>query len=111
MASHIWISFSFLNTSQPICPQRRRLSWRDRRILNAADNFNAVITTPARRNKPSWMLVAAKDRTTNPHLEPWYAARVHRHVVELAGANHSLYGSHPKEVADLIKSVAGSVPK
>jgi pimeloyl-ACP methyl ester carboxylesterase len=102
MASHIWISFSFLNTSQPICPQRRRLSWRDRRILNAADNFNAVITTPARRNKPSWMLVAAKDRTTNPHLEPWYAARVHRHVVELAGANHSLYGSHPKEVADLI---------
>src|SRR5246500_90602 len=27
-------------------------------VLNAAENFNAVITTPAWRSKPSWMLVA-----------------------------------------------------
>ena len=35
-------------------------------VLNKADNFNAVITTPAWRSKPSWMLVAGKDRTINP---------------------------------------------
>src|SRR6266436_5192034 len=44
-------------------------------VLNAADNFKAVITTPAWRSKPSWMVVAAKDRTINPDLERWYAAR------------------------------------
>ncbi len=37
-------------------------------VLNAADNFKAVITTAAWRSKPSWMLVAAKDRTINPDL-------------------------------------------
>src|SRR2546423_53522 len=32
-------------------------------VFNAADNFKAVITTPAWRSKPSWMLVAAKEIT------------------------------------------------
>src|SRR6185437_1357668 len=35
-------------------------------VLNLGDNFKAVITTPAWRSKPSWMLVATKDRTINP---------------------------------------------
>src|SRR5258708_8480348 len=30
-------------------------------VLNAGDNFKAVITTPAWRDKPSWMLVAAQN--------------------------------------------------
>jgi pimeloyl-ACP methyl ester carboxylesterase len=51
-------------------------------VLNAADNFKAVITTAAWRSKPSWMLVAAKDRTINPDLERWYASRAHSHTVE-----------------------------
>ena len=29
-------------------------------VFNAADNFKAVITTAAWRNKPSWMLVAGE---------------------------------------------------
>src|ERR1700736_2216173 len=41
-------------------------------VLNAADNFKAVITTAAWRTKPSWMLVATKDRAINPDLERWY---------------------------------------
>ena len=35
-------------------------------VLNAADNFKGVITTPAWRSKPSWMLVATRDRTITP---------------------------------------------
>jgi len=31
-------------------------------VLNAADDFKAVITTPAWRSKPSWTPVAAQDR-------------------------------------------------
>src|SRR5882724_7340609 len=57
-------------------------------VLIAAANFNAVITTPAWRSKPSWMLVAAKDRTINPDLERWYAARANSHKVEVSGASH-----------------------
>ncbi len=75
-------------------------------VLNAADNFKAVITTPAWRSKPSWMLVAGKDRTINPDLERWYAERAKSHKVEVAGASHSIYVSRPKEVAALIEEAA-----
>src|SRR6266545_6250075 len=75
-------------------------------VLNAADNFKAVITTAAWRNKPSWMLVATKDRTINPDLERWYATRANSHKVEVSGASHSVYVSRPKEVASLIEEAA-----
>ena len=80
-------------------------------VFNLADNFKAVITTPAWRSKPSWMLVATKDRTINPDLERWYAQRAKSHKVEVAGASHSVYISHPKEVADVIESAARAVSK
>jgi pimeloyl-ACP methyl ester carboxylesterase len=75
-------------------------------VFNYADNFNAVITTPAWRSKPSWMLVPTKDRTINPDLERWYAARAKSHVVEVSGASHSVYVSRPKEVAAVIEEAA-----
>ena len=75
-------------------------------VLNAADNFKAVITTAAWRSKPSWMLVATKDRTINPDLERWYAERAKSHKVEVSGASHSVYVSRPKEVAALIEEAA-----
>ena len=80
-------------------------------VLNAAVNFRATITAPAWRSKPSWMVVAGKDRTINPDLERWYAERADGHTVEVAGASHSVYVSHPKEVADVIESAARAVSK
>jgi pimeloyl-ACP methyl ester carboxylesterase len=80
-------------------------------VLNFADNFSATITTAAWRTKPSWMLVAGSDRTINPDLERWYAKRANSHTVEVAGASHCVYVSHPKEVADLIESAARAVSK
>ena len=74
-----------------------------------AANFSGVITTPAWRSKPSWMLVATKDRTINPDLERWYAARAKSHKVEVTGASHSVYVTRPKEVAALIEAAAGSL--
>jgi pimeloyl-ACP methyl ester carboxylesterase len=62
-------------------------------VLNKADNFKAVITMPAWRNKPSWMLVAGADRTINPDLERWYATRANSHKVEVSGASHAVYAS------------------
>jgi pimeloyl-ACP methyl ester carboxylesterase len=68
-------------------------------VLNRAENFKAVITKAAWRSKPSWMLVAAEDRTINPELERWYAERAKSHIVEIPGASHAVYVSKPKEVA------------
>src|SRR5882672_1299398 len=75
-------------------------------VFNFADNFSATITTAAWRTKPSWMLVAGSDRTISPDLERWYAKRAKSHTVEVASASHSVYVSHPKEVADVIESAA-----
>ncbi len=80
-------------------------------VLNRADNFSATIATAAWRTKPSWMLVAGSDRTISPELERWYARRAHSHTVEVAGASHSVYVSHPKEVANVIESAAHAVSK
>jgi len=75
-------------------------------VLNKADNFKAVITTPAWRTKPSWMLVAGSDKTINPDLERWYATRANSHKVEVSGASHAVYVSRPKEVAAVIEEAA-----
>src|SRR6202050_2871143 len=80
-------------------------------VLNFGDNFAATITTAAWRTKPSWMVVAGSDRTISPDLERWYAKRAHSHTVEVAGASHSVYVSHPKEVADVIEGAARAVSK
>ena len=79
-------------------------------VFNFADNFSATITTAAWRSKPSWMAVATKDRTINPDLERWYAARANSHKVEIEGASHSVYVSRPKEVAALIEDAASHAP-
>jgi len=75
-------------------------------VFNFADNFSATITAAAWRTKPSWMLVAGSDRTINPELERRYAARAKSHKVEVPGASHAVYVSHPKEVAALIEEAA-----
>jgi pimeloyl-ACP methyl ester carboxylesterase len=80
-------------------------------VFNFADNFSATITTAAWRTKPSWMLVAGSDRTISPDLERWYANRARSHTVEVAGASHSIYISHPTQVAEAIESAARTVSK
>jgi pimeloyl-ACP methyl ester carboxylesterase len=78
-------------------------------VLNKAENFQAVITTAAWRSKPSWMLVAAADRTINPDLERWYATRANSQKVEVSGASHAVYVSRPKEVTAVIEEAASHV--
>ena len=75
-------------------------------ILTAIANFGGIVTTPAWRTKPSWMIVAGSDRIINPDLERWYAKRANSHRTEVAGASHSVYESRPKEVAAVIEKAA-----
>ena len=80
-------------------------------VFNAAMNFKAIITAPAWREKPSWMVVAEADRIINPELERFYAARANSHTIEVAGASHCVFISHPREVADVIESAARAVSR
>jgi pimeloyl-ACP methyl ester carboxylesterase len=75
-------------------------------VLNFAGNFKAVITKAAWRSKPSWMVVAGADRTINPDLERWYAKRASSHTIEIPGASHAVYVSHPEAVAAVIEHAA-----
>jgi pimeloyl-ACP methyl ester carboxylesterase len=72
----------------------------------AATVFSTPMTDPAWKVKPSWYMVAKSDKIINPDLERMYAARAHSHTVEIAGASHSVYESHPKDVAALIEQAA-----
>jgi pimeloyl-ACP methyl ester carboxylesterase len=75
-------------------------------VPNFADNVKAVITAAAWKTRPSWMLVAGADRTINPELERWYAKRANSHTIEVPGASHAMYVSHPKEVSAAIEDAA-----
>ena len=75
--------------------------------MPAADAvFHAISQNPAWKTKPSWYMVAKADRIINPDLERMYAKRAKSQTVEIAGASHSVYESHPREVAKLIIAAA-----
>src|ERR1700733_6039344 len=57
-------------------------------VMNRAENFKGIITRPAWRSKPSWMLVAGSDRTINPDLERWYASRSGSRPLHAPWARH-----------------------
>jgi len=73
--------------------------------------FHAIIQQPAWKTKPSWYMVAKSDRIINPDLERMYAKRANSQKVEIEGASHSVYESHPKEVAKLIKEATKQTHK
>lgn len=75
-------------------------------ILTAAGVFSTPMTAAAWTTKPSWGIVAADDKIINPDLERWYYERAHSHVTVIPGASHSVYESHPQQVAAVIEDAA-----
>jgi pimeloyl-ACP methyl ester carboxylesterase len=53
-------------------------------------------------------MVATADRSINPEQERMMAKRAHAKTVEISGASHVVYMSHPKETAKLIEEAATS---
>ncbi len=72
----------------------------------AASEFSAQVSDPAWKTKPSWYMVAKADKIINPDLQRMYAARAHANTVEISGASHAVFESHPREVAALIEQAA-----
>ncbi len=77
-------------------------------VLAAASVFSTPLTAAAWKTKPSWGIVAGNDQIINPDLERWYYARAKSQTIEIKGASHSVYESHPKEVAEVIANAARS---
>lgn len=77
-------------------------------VLAAASVFTTPLTAAAWKTKPSWGIVAGNDQIINPDLERWYYVRAKSQTTEIKGASHSVYESHPKEVAEVIANAARS---
>jgi pimeloyl-ACP methyl ester carboxylesterase len=63
-------------------------------------------TQAAWRTKPSFYAVSTDDRTINPELQRYMAARMGAQTVELKSSHVSLI-SHPQEIAALILKASG----
>jgi pimeloyl-ACP methyl ester carboxylesterase len=72
------------------------------------DLFNQKVGGTAWRTKPSWYIVAAKDRTVHPELERFAAKRMGATTVELQ-SSHVPMLSQPDAVLNVIRSAASAV--
>lgn len=79
-------------------------------VMTAAPAFGAAISSPAWKDKPSWAVVATKDRAINPDLERFMSKRAGSTTIEIK-ASHSVYISHAQEVAKLIERAAKNAAK
>lgn len=82
------------------------------RVLYAAQGrisatlFASRTTQAAWKSKPSWYAISTQDRTTNPDLQRFVAARMHAETIELPSSHLSIV-SHPDEISALILKAAG----
>jgi len=76
----------------------------------AADLFNQKVEGTAWRSKPSWYIVATKDRTVQPELQHFVAKRMGAITVETA-SSHVPMLSNPALVLDVIRKAANAVQK
>jgi pimeloyl-ACP methyl ester carboxylesterase len=68
--------------------------------------LGAPSTEPAWKSKPSWFLIAAKDRTISPDLQEKEAARMNAATI-IVSTSHLAMLADPVKVADFIKTAAG----
>ncbi len=92
----------------PDLPHEQAVFESKSQVPAAATVFNTPLTAAAWRTKPSWGVVAGNDQIINPDLERWYYRRAKSNTIVIPGASHSVYESHPAEVAAVIAKAAGS---
>jgi pimeloyl-ACP methyl ester carboxylesterase len=73
----------------------------------AADLFNKNVAGTAWKSKPSWYIVATKDRTVQPELERFVAKRMGATTYEV-DSRHVPMLSNPKLVIDVIRTAANA---
>ncbi len=96
----------FLKLFAPDLPRERAEFAARSQVLAAAAMFPTPLSAAAWKTKPSWAIVAGSDQIINPDLERWYYERAKSRTIEIKGASHSVYESHPREVASWIVEAA-----
>lgn len=90
----------------PDLPREQATFEANAQILTAAKVFSTPLTAAAWTVKPSWGIVAGDDQIINPDLERFYYQRAESHITTIPGASHSVYESHPWQVAAVIEEAA-----
>jgi pimeloyl-ACP methyl ester carboxylesterase len=62
--------------------------------------------TPAWRSRPSWAVLPTADRCIDPGVHHFSYERMGATITEIDGASHVVMISHPKEVAEVVKTAA-----
>jgi len=73
----------------------------------AGEILGTKVAVAAWKDKPSYAVIATKDRMINPDLERFMAKRAQSQSVELP-SSHVVFLSHPREVAALIEKAAAA---
>jgi pimeloyl-ACP methyl ester carboxylesterase len=87
--------------------QEQRVVWATH-FAPAADLFTQKVDGTAWKSKPSWYVLATKDRTVQPELQRFVAKRMKASVHEVA-SSHVPMLSKPEFVIDVIRAAAKSV--
>lgn len=99
----------FLKLFAPDLPREQAEFMARSQVLAAASVFTTPLTAAAWKTKPSWAVVAGGDQIISPDLERWYYARANSRTIEIPGASHAVYESHPDEVTAVIADAARAV--
>jgi pimeloyl-ACP methyl ester carboxylesterase len=75
-------------------------------VLISAKAFETKTKSAAWKTKPSYGIVPQLDRTASPVLERFMYKRANAKIIEIPGASHAVYVSHPDEVAAVIEEAA-----
>ena len=86
--------------------QEQKLVWATH-YAPAADLFSRNAPGTAWKTKPSWYVVAAKDRTVHPDLERFLAKRMNATTIEI-DSSHVAMLSRPELVVDVILNAANA---
>lgn len=81
---------------------------RDAQVPIAMAIFSTPLTQAGWRTRPSWFIVASRDRAIDPRLLRQQAERIGAEIVEV-DASHAVFLSQPRAVAEVIDRAARSV--
>lgn len=74
-------------------------------VMPTVKTAGTAVTQAAWKTKPSWAVITTADRTVNPALQRFMAARAGSKVVNLDGS-HAAFIAHPEQVAKVIEQAA-----
>jgi len=96
----------FNDFANGVAPATARLLYAVQAPNAASLTASPKTTVAAWRSKPSWYAVSKQDRTINPDLERFMAARMKATTIEVDSGHLSLV-SHPDAITKLILAAAG----